>query len=114
MKKFNQKCCAMLGVCFYLVSGQVQAQWTEFLTISRIEVHESGVFLVAPIAAGLTKPGCDSTKTYDYVQFANGDPLMSDRALSTAYYVQASEKKMRVSIVRCEGNYPIATGFWVE
>lgn len=71
------------------------AGWSDYVDIERVEVHTSGVFVVGPLT-GLNAEGCQEGQNYSYASFFTDDQTLADRALSSAYFAIASNKKSKV------------------
>ncbi|MCP4989217.1 MAG: hypothetical protein GY928_25115 [Colwellia sp.] len=110
MNKITKMCIALVTI---LISDQAMSEWSGYLNVNRVEVHTSGVFLVSSIS-GLTATGCIDGQVYNYAQFKTSNEKLADRALSSFYYAQSTNKKLKVSITSCEGSYAVSNGIWVE
>lgn len=102
----------LIGMMFF-VSNQSLADWSGYIDVGRVEIHVSGVFLAAPIV-GLTASGCNTGQTYNYAQFLPSNEKLADRVISSTYYAQSMNKKIKVNIVSCNGVYAVASGIWIE
>jgi hypothetical protein len=109
MKKIN----SLIGMVLFLLSNQALANWSGYIAVKRVEIHNSGVYLAANIS-DITAPDCTIGRTYIFAQFPSSNEKLADRALSSVYYAQSTSKKIRVSISSCSGDYAVATGIWIE
>jgi hypothetical protein len=100
-------------ICCLLLAQTCAAQWTGVLDVERVEIHGYGVFLVTQIT-GHSTINCAPGKTYHYAQFPPVNEKLADRALSSVYYAQSTNRSLRVTISNCDGDYAVATGLWVE